>query len=240
MNEIAILVPYGNADTWRARALRTVTAWYARTLPDARVLIGGLDGPWCKARAVAAALRQDVGAAILVVADADCLTPGLPQAIEAVRGGAPWAVPHLKVHRFSRQATEAIHQGVAPGSLTGRRSLLDQDPYKGYEGGGVTVLRRATYLDCPLDPGFVGWGQEDEAWALALNARHGPPWRGRAPLYHLWHEKPNRLNRYAGSEASLRRLAAYRAAQADGTWDDALGAARTLAASAARPCKVAP
>lgn len=240
MHDIAVLIPYGNETPWRKAALDTVLGWYARNLPGATVRLGHpADGPWCKAHAVAAALREAGRSSVLVVADADCLTPGLHRAVEAVRRGAPWAMPHLKVHRFDREATLRIHQGADPGSLTGRRVHLDQSPYKGYEGGGVTVLRRETYLDCPLDPCFTGWGQEDEAWALALNALHGPPWREPAPLYHLWHEKPARKSRYAGSGSSVRRLALYKEARAEHRWDEVLDDARRLAQAAAKSCKVA-
>lgn len=240
MYDMAVLIPYGNPTPWRELALRTVTGWYRGVFPGARVVVGRGDrSPWCKARAVADALRQTDGESLLIVADADSLTPGLPQAVQAVRDGAAWAVPHLKVHRFGQQATERIHAGTEPGSLTGQLIHLDQAPYKGFEGGGVTVARREVYLDCPLDPAFEGWGQEDEAWALALRGRHGPPWRGRAPLYHLWHEKPVRQSRYAGSDASLRRLAVYREARSHGDWGAVLEEARNLAQSAVRVGRVA-
>lgn len=239
MHEITVLIPYGNGTPWRRQALHTVIGWYVQNLENARILLGYGREPWCKARAVAGALERTREEPIVIVADADCIAPGIHEAVQAVRDGASWAMPHLKVHRLSRHATTKVHEGVDPALLTDRRLWLDQNPYLGYEGGGVTVLGRQAYLDCPLDPAFVGWGQEDESWAMALNGLYGPPLRSRAPLYHLWHEKPARLTRYAGSEASLARLADYKRVRINGGWAALLEDAREVAQAAARQGKVA-
>lgn len=228
MNDVAVLIPFGNETPWRKLAFEHTKSWYEEALESPRIVTGFDGEPWCKATAVANALRQTTES-VVVVADADSVTPGIKQAVRAVQqGAAAWAVPHLKVYRMSQKATEEIYQGAPPGSLTGQNRWLDQSPYKGYEGGGITVLRRDAYLDCPLDPAFVGWGQEDEAWALALNSLYGPPKRGNGPLYHLWHEKPPRISRYAGSAGSLARLQEYKEARIHGSWAELLSDARDL------------
>lgn len=234
MNEIAILIPFGNETPWRRRALEHVKTWYGQELEGARISVGFHGEPWSKARAVAEALSGSTEQ-IVVIADADCITPGIKQAVRAVQQGSPWAMPHMKVYRMGQVASNHIFEGVNPGSLTGQIRWLDQAPYKGYEGGGITVMRRETYLECPLDPGFMGWGQEDEAWALALNGLYGAPWRGVAPLYHLWHEKPPRISRYAGSAASLARLGLYKEAVTHGRWADLLKEGRELASAVSAP-----
>lgn len=238
MNDVAVLIPFGNETSWRSKALEYTKAWYEENLEGVRICIGFCTGRWSKAEAITRALAES-SEPVVIVADADCITPGIVQAVRSVRQGAPWAIPHLKVYRMNQEATLKIYEGVAPGSLTGRNAWLDQNPYKGFEGGGITVLRRDVYLDCPLDPAFVGWGQEDEAWAMALNGLYGAPWRGVAPLYHLWHEKPERLSRYAGSAASLARLAAYKEARIHNAWPELLKDARTYAAGDISRCKVA-
>jgi hypothetical protein len=230
MNDVAVLIPYGNGTPWRKRALEHVMGWYASELEKPRILLGFGGQPWCKAQAVADAVAKAVEP-VVVIADADCITPGLKQAVRAVQQGAAWAVPHLKVYRMSQQASRHIFDGVHPGSLTGKNVWLDQSPYKGYEGGGITVLRRETYLNCPIDPLFRGWGQEDEAWAMALNGLYGPSWRGKAPLYHLWHEKPARVSRYAGSAESMARLREYKEARIHGEWNSLMEGGRDLVRS---------
>lgn len=228
MNDVAVLIPYGNETPWRKHAYEHVVRWHRQELDAVTIQVGSGGDPWCKAKAVASALKSTTEP-IIVIADADCITPGLGQAVTAVRNGAPWAMPHLKVYRMGQAASRNIYDGIAPGSLTGRTTWLDQNPYKGYEGGGITVLRRDVYLDAPLDPEFTGWGQEDEAWALALNSLYGPPWRGVAPLYHLWHEKPPRMSRYAGSAHSVTRLKSYKEVRSRDEWAQLLLPARELA-----------
>jgi hypothetical protein len=138
----------------------------------------------------------------LVIADADVWCDGLPEAVAAVETGADWAIPHAEVLRLTGDGTKAFLRGADAHSLP-----LDQPSYGGIEGGGQIVLKRATYVNCPIDPRFAGWGQEDEAWGTALRALYGPPWVGTASLVHLYHEPQVRLDRKRGSVAGweLRR-----------------------------------
>ena len=163
-------------------------------------------GPWCKALAVADALPRAVDD-VLVIADADVWCDGIGEAVDAVRAGAPWAIPHRDVRRLSHEATDAV---LAGGELGGR---LAQRPYAGFEGGGLVVLSREVYERAPLDARFAGWGQEDQAWALALRTLAGQPWRGDAPLWHLWHPPQARETRRWGSPASRALYDRYRAAR---------------------------
>lgn len=168
------------------------------------VIVGTVaPGPWIKALGVwNAAHRTD--ADVVAVADADVWCDGLDEAVEAVRDGAPWAVPHRRVLRLDQPSTaETIRTGTFGGNL-------EQKPYVGIEGGGVVVIRRDDLLAVPPDPRFVGWGQEDISWGLALAGLLGKPWRGTADLWHLWHPPQERINRFIGSKASKALWAQYR------------------------------
>jgi hypothetical protein len=77
---------------------------------------------------------------VIVLADADVWTDGIPAAVKAVEDGAAWAVPHQLVRRLDENGGEA------------------ERPYVGIEGGGVVVAPREVILSCPLDVRFVGWG----------------------------------------------------------------------------------
>lgn len=103
-------------------------------------------------------------------------------------------MPHGFVHRLDPEGTEAV--------LAGERwegQPLARAPYFGRFGGGVVVLPRQTALDVPMDPRFIGWGQEDEAWAIALTQMVGPCARGNATLVHLWHPPQKRATEKKGS-----------------------------------------
>lgn len=172
-----VVIPFAGACPHRERALD----WVLRQLPyPVKIAAGG--EPFVKARAVmpaVAACPDDV----VVVHDADVWTEGLESAVMAVAcGAATWAVPHKKVYRLSQKGTEAVLVGE-----DWQGQPLEREPYRGLFGGGVVVAHRDTLLAVPLDARFVGWGNEDESWGVALATLAGKPWRGTAPLVHLYH-----------------------------------------------------
>lgn len=148
-------------------------------------------------------------AEIVIVADADVWTDGLPEAVAAVKNGAAWAMPHRLVRRLNEDSTARYLAGET------EDLELEQLVYRGVWGGGYIVARRETLLTVPLDPRFVGWGGEDESWALALHTLAGPGWRGGADLVHCWHPPQERWTRRRGSRASWKLYGRYRAARDD-------------------------
>lgn len=202
---VSVIVPWRGGDPDRERAWAYVRRWWAERHPDWQVVTGDCtDGPWVKALAVADALDRADGD-LLVIADADVITDGVGQAVEAVESGAPWAIPHNLLYRLTPASTEAVYGGATPHE----RMPVAKTPHEGYAGGGITAIPRETYERVPLDPRFVGWGSEDEALALALRTLAGRPWRGTAPMYHLHHEPQARLNRHVGSKSSHALLVRY-------------------------------
>lgn len=182
---------------WHANWTVTVA-----TLPQGR--------PWSKAAAVAPAIAAS-HADLLVIADADVWAGPLDRAARRLEGGAPWVVPHQMVHRLDEQSTAALlERGVHPS-----HGVTCEPPYQGVEGGGLVMLPRATYLDVPLDPRFTGWGQEDNAWAIALTYLAGEHVRLAADLWHLWHPPQPRLSRRYGSPQGRALWRAYVRARSD-------------------------
>jgi hypothetical protein len=204
---VAVLVP------WRPDGgpRQTVWAWVRRQWAlwheDYEIVTGACpDGPWSKGAAVADALSQ-TGAGTLVVADADVWTVGVPEAVDAVVSGrARWAMPHQLVRRLTEEATQAVLDGA---SVSGQPTA---ETHRGMQGGGMIVLDRQVLEGVPMDPQFTGWGQEDQAWALALETLAGPMWRGTSDLFHLWHPPAPRRSRSVGSAESLARYRRYQAA----------------------------
>lgn len=146
-------------------------------------------------------------AEIIAIHDADVWTEGLGDALRAVQEGAAWAVPHRTVIRLSEAGTRAYAVGEPwEGQESDRRRL-------GVVGGGVIVAHRDVLLDVPMDPRFVGYGQEDASWGYALRCLVGEPWRGEADLIHLWHPPQGRLSRKYGSLESRRLFRRYYAAR---------------------------
>lgn len=208
---VSVIVPWRSDGAERDAAWAWTRARWAARFPGWQVITGTPpDGVWCKAAAVAAALPEATGD-VLVLADADVWSDGVLQAVTAIAEGARWAIPHHHVYRLDEASTQA----VLGGEPLGATYRLAQRAYGGFAGGGMTVLPRATYQRIPLDPRFAGWGQEDEAWAIALTCLTGSPWRGTVPLWHLWHPPQPRLTRRWGSDISRALWQRYHQARND-------------------------
>lgn len=209
---VAVVVPFRGGCPHREHAWSWVRARYEAFYGDLELIEAKAPpGAWCKAAATVPAIAA-ISAEIVIQADADVWVGGLAleQAIRAVRAGAPWAVPHMQVHRLSKEGTAAVRAG-APW----REQRCEERPYCGVLGGGVLVARRETLEAVPLDQRFVGWGQEDESQAMALVTLAGEPWRGDADLVHLWHPPAPRWIRRRGSRESWDLRGRYAEARTD-------------------------
>lgn len=215
---VAVIIPV-DVETARGEGERDILLRHVRTellthIPEREVIIGICHGEWRKASAVADGLTR-TDADVIVVHDADVLVPmaALRLAVTVVNNGAAWAIPHTNVHRLSRLSTAERIAGMS--SVIPHRQQLVRWPYVGVAGGGIVVLRRETYEDCPLDERFIGWGNEDICWGFALSTLHGAPWRGDADLVHLYHEHaaPGATRSPRFDSERLRR--AYRAYRGD-------------------------
>jgi len=138
------------------------------------------DGEWCKGRVVANGVRS-CGGDVLVISDADVWCTEVGRAVDAVRAGAKWAVPHARILRLTKDASEQV---MADGDWSPRGSL-ERPPHRAVSGGGMVVMRRDVFEACPMP---VMGRREDEVWQTQLVPRFGRPWRGTADLFHLWHE----------------------------------------------------
>jgi hypothetical protein len=203
-DRVSVIIPWAPDVGCRHREAAlawTVSRWAAT---GREVVVGERSGPWCKALAVEDGLSRARGG-ILIVADADVWSTGWQEAVDQVREGAPWAMPHGPVRRLTHAATQDVLDGHDPHPDMD----LTQRPYQGWPGGGMVVLRRETYVQAPLDPRFVGWSGEDESWAHALKVLAGEGWRGSAPLWHLWHPPQERMSRRWGSVAARALASRY-------------------------------
>lgn len=211
---IRIILPYGGNEPHRARSLAWVWENLPQLVPDATLHVGECHGPWSKAAAVANAIDDDWDDDdVLVIHDADVWAPKLPETVRVVSmKGRSWAVPHTIVCRLGPELTERVMSGEI--QFTGLGTVgLDQAPYRGVVGGGCVVLSLAAYRRVPLDPRFVGWGQEDESWGFAMRTVLGQPHEVNNRLYHLWHPHPERMSRTTGNRDSEKLRNRYRAAK---------------------------
>ena len=143
---VEVLIPWAGSCPYRLKALE-----FTRKRYSWRVTVAEGGEPWSKGAALRPAIEASTADSV-VVADGDCLTSGLPSAIEAVEAGAAWSIPHRRVLRLSEESTAHY---MATGEV---RHPLDRRAYTGMAGGGFVVARREVIASIPPDPRFTGWG----------------------------------------------------------------------------------
>lgn len=210
----AVIVPFRPTTAARQVNWEWVRAHYAEEHPEWEIILAEqASGEWVKARAIAPALA-DGPDDVIVIADADLWCDDLASAVEAVRAGAGWAIPHGTVYRLSERATRLVLDGADP-----HGQETQEDTYVATSGGGFIVSQRRTLIEIPPDPRFLGSSGMDVAWGFALRCLAGEPWRGAATAFHLWHPWDKRSDRVGGLPSSslwLRRH--YRLASHSKWW----------------------
>lgn len=189
----------------RDKAWEWLRQRYAARHPTWQLCEGKITGPvWCKGAAVQQGLIRATGN-ILIIADSDCVVApeALEQAVELVRTGTPWVVPHTTVHRLTEDDTQTWLR-VAPGEPLPEIPIkLNRPAYEGFAGGGIVIVGRPEYEATGGIPiSFTGWGAEDEALAVILDTLIGAHTRLAYPLIHLWHPAQKRTS---GDPAAVYR-----------------------------------
>jgi len=219
MSKFVVLIPWSNpTDPYRRAALDHVVKFWAGHHIEAITFTGGSVGewthgrPWSKGAAVIEGTRWLADAEYIAVSDADVIPQWayVDSIGKALAAGARWGVPHAKVRRLSIGGSEAVLQGeLDPFS---HHVGLDYE-HRGMVGGGFVMLRKEALVQCPIDPRFEAWGNEDESWAIALTALFGRPTRGSGMLAHLWHPRAPRLSPFVGTPESKALRDRYNAAR---------------------------
>lgn len=183
MTDVAVLVPWRPSDPIREDRWKFVRRWWA----DAGYLvIPADDGGAPFSRGCSANLAaQHVDADVLIIADADTITP-LPQVEEAVRLAHQQPGMVVAHDRWCYLTVWATKQYM-DGDDRWRRHIeftLDNTV------SSCVVLSRETWDTVGgFDPRFRAWGNEDTAFSLATAALCGPIRWVHGDTMHLWHPK---------------------------------------------------
>lgn len=197
---VSVLIPYRSDGAERDRNWAYLRERWQRHFPEWEIVVGThQNGGWSKGAALWDAFNASSGSTI-VIADADVWTSGVQYAVDKINiRSNTWAVPHQRVKRLTADATEQVMVGDLRFDRI-KKVHLDRDGYTGIAGGGLTVMHRDLYEAAPIDPRFIGWGQEDQAAGHAWTTLAGRPWRGYYDLFHLWHPPQAKMGRTIGSK----------------------------------------
>jgi hypothetical protein len=211
--QVSVVIPFRPDGGERDRNLAWLVAKLEAEHPDWQIHVvqDDTDGPFNRAALLRRGVSECMGD-IIVVHDADCWCPDLPESVRIVQESERrWSVPHTYVHRLSPESTDRFLAGDDwTGLPLSTDNPQDAKPYRGVAGGGCAVLSRDAFWRAPPDPRFRGWGGEDVAWGFALSTLIGPPKRLDGPLVHLWHPAQPRQSRVMGNAENQALQNRYR------------------------------
>jgi hypothetical protein len=207
---ITVLVPWSDTGPERAAAWAWVRSRYESA--GLHVVTGHSDASGFSRTGAILDARGRTDADVLIVADADVWCDDVDELVaQAFVHG--WAIPNL-LYRLSAESTDQVLAGASwRGLPLSTDNPQDSQPYRVHPAGTLLALTAETFDAAPPDPRFVGWGQEDDAWAITLRTLVGPPTRIPADVVHLWHPPQPRRTRVVGNEANVRLLRRYQRAQ---------------------------
>lgn len=119
MNDIVVLIFYGNEIFWCKMVFDYVKKWYVEELESFRVEVGYYLILWCKVQVVVSVLVRIIELVVIVV-DVDCVILGLKFVVWVVQQGVVWVMLYLKVYWMGQVVLKYIFEGVNFGLLIGQ------------------------------------------------------------------------------------------------------------------------
>ena len=201
----AFLVPRRPDGGERDRIWDYVRRWWERKVPEFAIVEGSSpDGPFSRAAALNDAYRRarpDFG--IVLDADVVAYPDSVRAAVAVARRTGEVVLPFEEYHALSPGYSRAVLAGHASPDRRGRLTTR-----KTHESSIVVVPREAWERIGGFDERFVGWGQEDVAFAQAARVLVGLR-RVPGEVFHLYHGRTKERIRsaptYAPNQARGRR-----------------------------------
>lgn len=187
---VSVIIPFKPDGGQRDRAFAWVEQWWRATLPDAEVVVEtSHDEPMCRAAVRNAGVARARGD-VLVLADADTVaeTGPLATAIGMVRAGSGAVLPFDSYELLSEDATAGV---LATDPASGEPLPTDgvEEIVTTARSGVIVLSRRSWDAVRGQDDRFVGWGWEDNAFALSLDELDEPMRTLPGRAVHLHHPR---------------------------------------------------
>jgi hypothetical protein len=191
---VSVLVPYRPDGGYREQAWEHLLgpSWAAS---GAEVIVespgdGAHPGEFNHPLAINTAAAKASGD-VFLIADADTYwTKGLPELlVEAVRGGAPWAMPRHYAKLTVTQSRSLV-KGRPSQSVAGLHARAHWVGDSVSWSGLVCVPQAAFHEVGGYDERWEFWGADDVAFGLSLDTLVGEHVRIEGSCLHLWHPEP--------------------------------------------------
>lgn len=204
--DVRFLVPWRSDDEYRDKLWDYCRARWERDFPGIPIVMGeSPPGPFNRSAAINDAAEGEWDIAVVLDADVMCKAEQVHEAITAAWGMGHLTfafdeyrglTPHMTAKVLSDepvrnqwspqpqwQAPEVWNKGVR------FRSTIHES--------SVVVVPRELWDELDgFDERFVGWGQEDVAFAQAARVIGGETHRIPGPVWHLWHARSTDRNEH--------------------------------------------
>jgi hypothetical protein len=187
---ISFLIPYRAENAYRSTSLDYVRGQLLQGWEPGEIEVLIEDSPtenFNRSAARNAAAKKAQGD-VLVFVDADSCVPlrQMKIAFDLLgKVGAQWVLPYDRYYSLTEGGTKAHMLGDTPAEY--EHCFPSVETPEPAVGGGIVVSRVAFEVVHGYDERFIGWGEEDRAFYMALETL-APHWtRIQGPLYHLWH-----------------------------------------------------
>ena len=206
-DKVSILMAYQPDHGPRDVIFRWVKQFYQNTMPHVEICIGQPTYPlFNRAQGLNLAAKQATRD-IFVIADGDVLfAPAtILEAIQLLKHHA-WVVPfhNRKIINLSKQNTEELLRSEPKLPLQVKLREYDIESQIPFFAGKLNVITRKNFNRVGgFDERFIGYGREDDAFALAVNTLCGFMKRMDRMVFHLWHPHGGAISK---RNENLRRL----------------------------------
>lgn len=189
MLDVSIIIPFQTDHGIRAQHFEWIKKYYSRVMPEAELCFGITnDKEVNRSRAKNLAVKQATKE-ILVIADADVIfDPEVIVKSISLLNGAAIVVPFTEVYNLDKGNTEELLKTEPKWPIDiPFEECTKETFYPGFAGKLLMVKKETFEKVGGYDERFIGWGGEDDAFALAVRTLCGGLVNVSGGIYHLWH-----------------------------------------------------
>lgn len=194
LKDVSVIIPISPSRGSRRKVFEWIRSFYENVFEEVEICFGEMnEKPFSKAVAINRGVRKSTRD-ILVIADGDIFyDPHLLIKATSLLKTNTWIIPYQKVMNLTQESTLDLLKIEPKWPLNLNQIEVVERPRLCW--GGLNVIPRQHFETVSgFDERLKGWGGEDDAFTLSVNALCGKVSRLNERIYHLWHPPAPRLH----------------------------------------------